>query len=548
MGNVSNQARQENVPMAGLGPTLAYKSPASENGSSGRTVGLVTGSAPSFAVEIERLLRSRLRAVAVCMAGATAVYLVMSLSSGGSELLLVLALQTGSLVGFGGIVALFSSQIPLSLRQLRWLEAGIFGLAGLCMVVIARLKMAENAETGTVSNVAAGLLIMMTSWWGMMNIYLVLIPSSLRRLTLMMVIMGLVPIAEILVYRQQFQLVGELVTPQVVGVVVGLMTIAVGGTIFLGHTVGVLRKQVFTGRLFGQYRLKELLGAGGMGEVRLAEHVLLKRPCAIKVIHPSRANDPEALARFEREVRAAAELTHPNTIAIYDYGRADDGSFYYVMEYLPGLTLAELVERHGPLPPQRVIYLIRQVCGALTEAHARGLIHRDIKPGNIIVTQRGGVFDFVKLLDFGLVKPAAGNASSNQLTQQNVIAGSPLFMSPEQSIAGRELDPRSDLYSLGAVAYFLLTGQPPFKGDSAMEIIVAHARDAVRSPTQLNSEIAKDLEDVVLRCLAKDREARFHNANELDRALAACESASRWNHDAAARWWSEHSTRATTTS
>jgi serine/threonine-protein kinase len=341
------------------------------------------------------------------------------------------------------------------------------------------------------------------------------------------------------VFREQYQIVRDLITPQVVGVVVGLMAIAIGATIFLGYSVGVLRRQAFTGLLFGQYRLKRMLGAGGMGEVRLAEHVLLKRPCAIKVIHPSRANDPDSLARFEREVRAAAELTHPNTIAIYDYGRADDGSFYYVMEYLPGMTLAELVEWHGPLPAERVVYLLRQVCGALGEAHANGLIHRDIKPGNIIATQRGGAFDFIKLLDFGLVKPAAGNAA-HQLTQDNVIAGSPLFMSPEQTIAGRELDPRSDLYSLGAVAYFLLTGRPPFPGDSAIEIIVAHARDAVTPPSHINNAVPKDLEAVVLRCLAKDREARFQTARELEVALAACDSCDHWNQEAAEQWWREH--------
>jgi serine/threonine-protein kinase len=310
-------------------------------------------------------------------------------------------------------------------------------------------------------------------------------------------------------------------------------------SLYAGHAIGALRKEAFEARRYGQYQLKDLLGTGGMGEVRLAEHLLLKRPCAIKVIHPNRATDANALARFEREVRATAELTHPNTIAIYDYGRADDGSFYYVMEYLPGLTLAEMVERHGPLPPQRVIYLLRQVCGALGEAHARGLVHRDIKPGNIIVTERGGAFDFVKLLDFGLVKPATENTSANHLTQENTIAGSPLYMSPEQSVSSGQLDPRSDLYSLGAVAYGLLTGQPPFSGQSTMEVIVAHARDAVTSPSRLNASVPPDLEKVVLRCLAKDRDQRFQTAEELDRALAACESASRWNQEQAAEWWRE---------
>jgi serine/threonine-protein kinase len=281
-----------------------------------------------------------------------------------------------------------------------------------------------------------------------------------------------------------------------------------------------------------------------MGEVRLAEHLLLKRPCAIKVIHPSHATDANALARFEREVRAAAELTHPNTIAIYDYGRADDGSFYYVMEYLPGLTLAELVERHGPLPPERIIHLLRQVCGALGEAHARGLVHRDIKPGNIIVTQRGGVFDFVKLLDFGLVKPVSDDVSANQLTQENVITGSPLFMSPEQSLAGREVDGRSDLYALGGVAYFLMTGQPPFAGRSAMEMLVAHARDTVTPPSRLNAALPPDLERLTLRCLEKSADKRFQTADELERSLADCESAGRWTQEQAAQWWRERASAA----
>jgi serine/threonine-protein kinase len=238
-------------------------------------------------------------------------------------------------------------------------------------------------------------------------------------------------------------------------------------------------------------------------------------------------------------VRAAAELTHPNTIAIYDYGRTDDGTFYYVMEYLPGLTLAQMIERHGPLPPDRIIHLLRQVCGALGEAYACRLVHRDIKPGNIIVTERGGAFDFVKLLDFGLVKPAADNAPANQLTQENITAGSPLYMSPEQTLAGSELDGRSDLYALGAVAYFLMTGQPPFAGRSALEVIVAHARDTVTPPSRLNAVVPMDLESLTLRCLEKSADKRFQTAEELEQALADCELAGRWTQERAAEWWRE---------
>jgi serine/threonine protein kinase len=223
-----------------------------------------------------------------------------------------------------------------------------------------------------------------------------------------------------------------------------------------------------------------------MGEVYLAEHQLLKRPCAVKVIRPSAAADPQALARFEREVRTTALLTHPHTVEIYDYGRTEDGTFYYVMEYLPGYSSAELVERYGPLSPARAVYLLWQVCGALAEAHAWPLVHRDLKPANIFVAERGGIYDFAKLLDFGLVSQRPDE--DTQLTQEGSVTGSPLYMSPEQAL-GSTPDARSDIYSLGAVAYFWLTGQPPFTGDRPMEVLVAHARDPVRPPRELRSEI-----------------------------------------------------------
>ena len=191
---------------------------------------------------------------------------------------------------------------------------------------------------------------------------------------------------------------------------VGLMLgLAVVTSVYGTHMVGSLRREAFEARRLGQYRLLRLIGSGGMGDVYLAEHQLMKRPCAIKVIRPSKADDPQALARFEREVHATAQLSHWNSVEIFDYGRAEDGTFYYVMEYLPGLSLAQLVERYGPLPPARVVYLLAQVCDALAEAHAAGLIHRDIKPGNIFAAVRGGQYDVAKLLDFGLAKPMAAD-------------------------------------------------------------------------------------------------------------------------------------------
>jgi serine/threonine protein kinase len=289
-------------------------------------------------------------------------------------------------------------------------------------------------------------------------------------------------------------------------------------------------------RQLGQYRLRRQIGAGAMGEVYLAEHQLLKRPCALKMIRPDRVSDPGALERFQREVRVTAALSHPNTVEIYDYGRTSDGTYYYVMEYLPGLSLGELVQRHGLLPPGRAVYLLRQVCQALREAHAVGLIHRDIKPSNIIAARRGGMDDVAKLLDFGLVRPVT-TAPDADLSAHGQILGTPLFMSPEQATGDRELDPRTDIYSLGAVAYHLLSGRPPFNGAGGMAVLVAHARDPVVPPSQMLTGIPADLERVVLRCLAKAAADRFADAESLERALGECACARDWDQDRAARWW-----------
>jgi serine/threonine-protein kinase len=314
-----------------------------------------------------------------------------------------------------------------------------------------------------------------------------------------------------------------------------LLILAIGPR-FGARATSRLRRQFPDARQLGQYRVRQLIGAGAMGEVYLAEHQLLKRPCALKLIRPDSVGDPKALARFEREVRLTATLSHPNTVEIYDYGRTSDGAYYYIMEYLPGLSLEELVERHGPLPPGRAVYLLRQVCQAVREAHAVGLIHRDIKPSNIIAARRGGLDDVAKLLDFGLARPAA-TAPAAELSAEGQILGTPLFMSPEQARGDRELDQRSDVYSLGAVAYHLLTGRPPFSGAGGMAVLVAHARDPVVPPSLIRTGIPEDLERVVLRCLAKNAADRFADAEGLERALGECACSGDWDRDRAARWW-----------
>jgi tRNA A-37 threonylcarbamoyl transferase component Bud32 len=295
-----------------------------------------------------------------------------------------------------------------------------------------------------------------------------------------------------------------------------------------------LQQQADKAKRFGQYKLTRKLEAGGMGEVHLAEHLLLKRPSVIKMVRADRATDPALLARFEREVRILATLTHPNTVAVFDYGYTADGTFYYVMEYLPGLDLDRLVTERGPLPPGRVIHLLRQVCAALREAHATGLIHRDIKPKNVMACERGGVPDVAKLLDFGLVQVDMG--SDSRLTGGGAVMGTPAYMSPEQA-SGLPTDARSDVYSLGATAYFLLTGRPPFERPTLMLTLTAHITD---QPPPLAETIPADLAAIVLRCLAKKPESRFADVCELAAALTACPCAAEWSEPHAATWWTAH--------
>lgn len=271
----------------------------------------------------------------------------------------------------------------------------------------------------------------------------------------------------------------------------------------------------------GQYVIRERLGSGGMGEVYRAEHQLLRRPCAVKLIRPEHAGDAEVLQRFEREVQATSALTHPNTVAIYDYGIADDGTFYYVMEYLPGHTLEEIVATEGPLAPERAVLLLRQVASALNEAHAAGLTHRDIKPGNVMVCERGGISDVAKLLDFGLVVTAGLQAADAKLTQAGMILGTPAYMSPEQCGGDAHPGPASDIYSVGALAYFLLCGRSPFEGRGPVQMLMAHLGEVPPSVRSRRPEVSEALDEVVMKCLAKRPANRYESAAELARALGA---------------------------
>jgi serine/threonine-protein kinase len=256
----------------------------------------------------------------------------------------------------------------------------------------------------------------------------------------------------------------------------------------------------------------------------------------VKFIRPDLAAHPATAARFAREVQAVTGLTHANTVRVYDYGRAEGGPFYYVMEYLDGPTLEELVRQAGPLPPGRAVYLLRQLCGALTEAHAAGLVHRDLKPGNVIVAALGGQRDVAKLLDFGLVQDLCADAA-DRLTRTGTVLGTPAYMSPEQAAGESALDARGDVYSLGAVAFFALTGQPPFRGKTLGQLLAAHRSEPPPALAGLRPDVPADLAAVVARCLAKEPHDRFQSAADLDRALTQCGCAADWSAERAAEWW-----------
>lgn len=293
----------------------------------------------------------------------------------------------------------------------------------------------------------------------------------------------------------------------------------------------------------GPYILKEKLGAGGMGEVYLAEHALMKRNCAIKLIHPERARDQDIQDSFAREAKATAQLTHWNTIEVYDYGTTADGRFYYVMEYLEGVNLWEYVDKYGRMQPERVVYVLKQLCDALYEAECAGLVHRDIKPSNIFLTERGKSFDVAKLLDFGLVQTITDQSVKDK-NAKVTLHGSPAFMCPEQAV-GLAPDCRGDLYSLGCVAYFLLTGRPPFTDKDPIMLIVAHATTSVPSFEEIDEDVPDGLGQVIMRCLCRDPAGRYASARELLEALEEWASDTEWTWRDAEEWWTRYSPRST---
>jgi serine/threonine-protein kinase len=488
---------------------------------------------------IQDLFRRRLRVVTLCCAVLLGLFLVKDLLLGSYQLDKAFFVHVGATAATGVLSALVWARPALSFTSLRVVEVLCVGVGALYLVQF-EVDLLHEAPEWTAragdDEVLASITDRISLRWFMgLLLYGLYVPNTLRRTLAVLGTLAAAPMVVAVVVSAQvglFPRATEALVEMTIWMALGTVL-----AVYASHKIAILRRSGFEARKLGQYRILRLLAAGGMGEVYLAEHALLKRRAALKVIRPERTEDAGMLRRFEREVQAMAQLNHPHVVGIYDYGHAEDGTFYYVMEYVHGLDLHQLVKRHGPLPAARAIHFLKQAAAALQAAHAVGLIHRDVKPNNILATDEPGRWDDVKLFDFGLVRDTRPQAAGESMTQANTLLGTPSYMSPEQVAGNKDLDCRCDLYSLGAVAYFLLTGAPPFVGDLYLHVLMAHLEEPVTPPSRRVAGVPADLEGIVLKCLEKDPGKRFRSAEELVESLSRCGDATAWTREQAADWW-----------
>ncbi len=421
----------------------------------------------------------------------------------------------------------------ISFRWLRIAELVIVANIALFELVLYFRSIPYFAALGKVETVISFNSWHYLAWTMLIIVYGMFMPNTWKRAASILVPLSLVPLAAAVLLRSIDPQFAQILDRDEGGQPFLAPIAAAGIAIYAARKLQDARAMASEARRLGQYRLTRLIGDGGMGKVYEAEHLLLKRACAVKYIRPDRSDDARLLRRFEREVRATAKLTHPHTIEVYDYGQTKEGLFYFAMEYLPGMNLQQLVRSSGPLPPGRAVHFLVQVCDALTEAHGARLIHRDIKPANIFASQRGGIYDFTKLLDFGVVRESEPSMSLSG----KMVAGTPSYMSPEQATRPEAIDARSDLYSVGSVGYFLLCGRPPFVASSPMQVMQAVVEQTPEPLSVHRPDVPADLEAVLMRCLAKDPDDRFPSARILCEELQKCQSAGDWTRADAETWW-----------
>ena len=443
------------------------------------------------------------------------------------------------------------SKLELSLRQLRGLELTMFATITLHVVAVSHLRLSLEAATGQSGFVYSALAVSVFSMILLMPVYAIFIPNTWQRCAVVTLPMALAPLVApllmrgtapeatgLLVQALDSARLSDLVLLSLVGWVVAVMGAGV---------IGRFRAATFEARQSNFYDLQERIGKGGMGEVWRAQHQTLARPAAIKIIRPDLIANGDAdsarlaIRRFEREAQATASLHSPNTVAVYDFGTTEDGTFYYVMEYLEGIDLESLVKRFGPLPAGRAIYLLKQVCASLADAHANGLVHRDIKLSNIVACRQGLLYDFAKVVDFGLVKEEKPREELTRLTMDGMATGTPGYMAPEMAVGGSGIGPATDIYSLGCVAFWLLTGRLVFEHDNPMATIVDHVKTEPQAPSRCTElPVPAALDEIVLRCLRKSPAERVASMTELSATLDSVTTDQGWDGQAAESWWRLH--------
>ncbi len=495
------------------------------------------------------LLRARLL-------GISALFAIGSIAALSANLLQALLLPLWApglaLAIFGCAAAVIHFKPDLSLHVVRGLELAVFGTAALLLSAHASISLGQALQHGSAAVLASLPLREALIFSFLVVIYGIFIPNTIgRAAAVTFPLAGLMPTAFFFTFltevpsRELDPFFNTSLTESL-AFLSGAAVISVGAATL----ISMYQRSAIDARDLGLYSLKKRIGQGGIGEVWPAEHQMLARPAAIKIVRPEilkeEAGDSDdrverTLKRFEREAQATASLRSPHTVELYDFGRTAAGVFYYVMEFLDGLDLDTLVEQHGPTSPERTVFLLQQACESLGDAHSHGLIHRDVKPANLYACRMGLADDFLKVLDFGLVKDQREPEGSLKLTIQEATTGTPAFMPPEMAVGSEDIDARSDIYSLGCVAYWMLTGQTVFDQTNPVAMAIDHVKTEPDPPSiRTEIEVPAELDEIILKSLAKRPEDRYQTAIEFKDALEGCPLPSQWSQKRASEWWRIH--------